>query len=156
WGTSASPRTRSLKRHRRRWRPQRAMGTPHLECLEDRTLLNGSTVGTSQLLQAYGQLPLSFEANQGQTAAQVNFLSRGQGYTLFLTPAEAVLALSQRSEVGGQRSEEQVLQMQLVGANPTAQAMGLEPQAGVSNYFLGNDPSKWLTNIAHYGRVEYQ
>src|SRR5688572_8713313 len=49
-----------------------------------------------QVQEAYGKLPLSFEANQGQTASQVRFLSRGPGYTLFLTPTEAVLALRGR------------------------------------------------------------
>ncbi len=33
----------------------------------------------------YAKLPLSFEANRGQTDPQVRFLSRGPGYTLFLT-----------------------------------------------------------------------
>ena len=42
---------------------------------------------------AYGNLPLSFEANEGQSDAQVQFLARGHGYSLFLTPSEAVLAL---------------------------------------------------------------
>src|SRR5580693_761467 len=42
----------------------------------------------------YGQLPLSFEPNQGQTDPQVQYLSRGNGYTLFLTAGEAVLALN--------------------------------------------------------------
>ena len=52
------------------------------------------TVATTATLQAaYGQLPLSFEANQGQSDAQVQFLARGHGYSLFLTPTEAVLAL---------------------------------------------------------------
>jgi hypothetical protein len=37
--------------------------------------------------QVYGQMPLSFEANRGQTNAQVNFIARGPGYNLFLTPA---------------------------------------------------------------------
>ncbi|MFQ5859801.1 MAG: SBBP repeat-containing protein, partial [Anaerolineae bacterium] len=46
-----------------------------------------------QLRDGYGQLPLSFVANQGQTAGQVKFLARGRGYTLFLTPREAVLSL---------------------------------------------------------------
>lgn len=41
----------------------------------------------------YGKLPLSFEANQGQVDQQVRFLSRGNGYSLFLTNKEAVLAL---------------------------------------------------------------
>src|SRR5215213_557072 len=47
----------------------------------------------ARLTEAYGQLPLSFEANVGQTDPQVDFISRGSGYTLFLTPGEAVLAL---------------------------------------------------------------
>jgi hypothetical protein len=125
------------------------MTTLHLEQLEERTLLNATAVGTSAAAQSYGQLPLSFEANQGQTTAQVNFLSRGQGYTLFLTPTQAVLAL-------GQGSGENVVQMRLVGASSAAQAEGLDRQAGVSNYLFGNDPSKWITNVAHFGQVEYQ
>jgi hypothetical protein len=44
-----------------------------------------------------GKLALGFEANQGQTDAQVRFLSRGVGYTLFLTDDEAVLALRKPS-----------------------------------------------------------
>jgi hypothetical protein len=47
----------------------------------------------TQLLENYGKLPLSFEANQGQTNSQVQFLARGGGYTLFLTSTEAVLSL---------------------------------------------------------------
>src|SRR5262249_45213870 len=43
-------------------------------------------------LGSYGHLPLSFEANQGQTNDQVQFLAHGQGYTLFLTAHEAVFA----------------------------------------------------------------
>ncbi|MBI3989214.1 MAG: hypothetical protein HY347_06315 [candidate division NC10 bacterium] len=54
--------------------------------------------------EAYGKLPLHFEANQGQTDTQVNFLSRGSGYTLFLTPIEAVLALKQPSAISHQPS----------------------------------------------------
>ena len=38
-----------------------------------------------RLAESYGKLPLSFEANQGQTDSQVKFLARGRGYTLFLT-----------------------------------------------------------------------
>jgi hypothetical protein len=47
----------------------------------------------TQAQSNYGKLPLSFEANQGQTDAQVKFLAHGQGYVLFLTPTEAVLSL---------------------------------------------------------------
>jgi len=47
----------------------------------------------AKLVESYGKLPLAFEANQGQTDSAVKFLSRGSGYTLFLTGSEAVLAL---------------------------------------------------------------
>ena len=52
----------------------------------------------ARLVSAYGKLPLSFEANRGQTQGQVKFLSRGPGYALYLTKDGAVLALSQESE----------------------------------------------------------
>jgi hypothetical protein len=46
--------------------------------------------------------------------------------------------------------------MQLVGANPTAQVTGVEELPGKANYFLGNDPKRWRSNIATYGRVKYR
>ncbi len=42
-------------------------------------------------IAAFGGLPLTFEANRGQTDSRVRFLSHGNGYTLFLTPTETVL-----------------------------------------------------------------
>jgi hypothetical protein len=45
------------------------------------------------LIRSFGKRPLSFEANRGQTDPTVRFLSRGQGYSLFLTSSEAVLTL---------------------------------------------------------------
>jgi hypothetical protein len=47
----------------------------------------------SPLVNDYGKIPLSFERNDGQTAAQVKFLSRGTGYALCLTETEAVIRL---------------------------------------------------------------
>ena len=73
----------------------------------------------AQISHAYGQLPLSFEANQGQTDAQVDFLSRGSGYTLFLTPAEAVLSL-------GTGETNDVVRMRIVGADPNARSAGID------------------------------
>src|ERR1019366_6626 len=48
---------------------------------------------SARLAADYGKLPISFEVNQGQTDKPVQFLARGAGYTLFLTPGEAVLSL---------------------------------------------------------------
>jgi len=45
--------------------------------------------------------------------------------------------------------------MKLVGANRSAGIEGLEPLPGKSNYFIGNDPTKWHTDIPTYAKVRY-
>ena len=103
--------------------------------------------------EAYGKLPLRFESNVGQTGAEVKFLSHGSGYTLFLTSSEAVLALKKS---GPRPNDGTLLRMGLVGANSRAQATGVEKLPGTVNYFIGNDPKKWRTNVPTYGKVEYR
>ncbi len=48
----------------------------------------------ARVSESYGKLPLQFEANRGQTHKDVHFLSRGPGYSLYLTAGEAVLVLT--------------------------------------------------------------
>jgi hypothetical protein len=45
--------------------------------------------------------------------------------------------------------------MKLVGANPRAKVTGLDQLPGKSNYFIGNDPKKWRTNVPNYAKVRY-
>jgi hypothetical protein len=120
----------------------------------------------TQVREAYGQLPLSFEANHGQTDSEVKFLSRGNGYSLFLTSTEAVLSLkSPKSKVQSPKSGSRtpdfrlqspdssaVLRMKLVGANPKPQMSGTDELPSKSNYFIGNDPDKWRTNVPTYAQ----
>ena len=100
-------------------------------------------------------LPLFFEPNQGQTDGRVKFLARGAGYGLFLTADEAVLSL-QHPAVKGQSSAGSVIRMRLDGTNSAASIHGTQPLPGKSNYFIGNDPSKWRRGIPQFGGVEYQ
>ena len=165
----------------------------------------------ARIAEAYGRLPLSFEANRGQADAAVKFLSRGPGYSLFLTSTEAVLSLNQNrdrkgaaslgshnelvpSEVEGRifspwarsaripnpdqssvipvvnsspttlpsapsaksaASAPAFLRMKLVGSNPAAKISGASELPGKSNYFIGNDPKKWRTNVPTFAQVKY-
>ena len=84
-------------------------------------------------------LPLSFEPNVGQTDPQVQFLSRGQGYGLFLTANEAVLNLFPSSPASSQGNA--VLRTRIVGANGAAAVAGVDALGGKANYFIGNDPA---------------
>jgi Beta-propeller repeat len=103
----------------------------------------------------YGKLPLTFEANAGQTDSRVRYLSRGAGYTLFLTSDnEAVLSLARSSRHGERQTA--AVRMSMPGARPAPEIRALGLQPTVSNYLIGADPNKWLTGVAHYGRVSYQ
>jgi hypothetical protein len=93
----------------------------------------------ARISAAYGKLPLTFEANEGQVERPVKFLARGPGATLFLTPTEAVLSL------GGAQHKTAVVRMQLVGANRAPHLSGLDLQETRSNYFIGNDSRQWHT-----------
>jgi hypothetical protein len=122
--------------------------------------------------EAHGNLPLSFEENQGQVSREVRYVSHGSGYELFLAPQEAVVAL-QRFLPGdsstvhraayfralGQARREgrmTVLRMGLEGANLKAKISGVNPLPGKVNYFLGNKPERWRTNIPTYSQVKYE
>jgi uncharacterized protein (TIGR03437 family) len=107
-------------------------------------------------------VPLSFEPNQGQAASTVQFLSRGSGYALFLAPGQVVLNLERQqppsAAATGQTPEAasvDTLRMSLIGANAKAHAVGMSPQPGVANYFIGNDPKNWRSGIPTYGKVNY-
>jgi Beta-propeller repeat/Cep192 domain 4/Abnormal spindle-like microcephaly-assoc'd, ASPM-SPD-2-Hydin len=116
-------------------------------------------------LQAkYGPLPLTFEANQGQADPQVKFVSRGPGYTVLLTTGGLVLSLRpvetqidlQSSDLKGPSKlppPAATLQLKLVGSARNPTVVGEDPQPGKVNYFIGNDPAKWRTNIPTFGRV---
>lgn len=119
------------------------------------------TVTAKQMAARYATIPLSFEANQGQTDPSVQFLSRGSGYSMFLTPDEVVLNLERQqssSPAPGQTPlapPVDTLRMKLVGANAATAITGADRLPGVVSYFIGNDPKKWHAGITTYGKVSY-
>jgi hypothetical protein len=113
-------------------------------------LLPGPAVPPQPRIENLTKLPLAFEKNRGQTGSKVKFLARGQGYTLFLTSGEAVLALHKASAKSG------VLRMKLLGANPASNVSGVDELPGKTNYFIGNDAKRWHTNVPMYAKVKYK
>ena len=127
-----------------------------------------SAADKARLVAKYGELPLRFEANDGQTQKDVKFLSRGVGYGLYLTAREAVLTLHKpvgkpraqsRSDSGTVEAETMggtdVVRMQLAGGNDKTEPVGFDRLQGTANYILGNDPAKWHTNVPMFGKVRY-
>src|SRR5229473_6947374 len=131
-----------------------------------------SPAAKQKVAEEYGKLPLSFEANHGQTDPKVKFLSRGPGYKLFLLPNEAVLMLQKERHAKPAKrlgalpgfpeaperevSPPDTIRMSLLGAAANAAVTGVEQMPGKSNYFIGNDPSQWRTKVPNYAKVMYQ
>ncbi|HJT58035.1 MAG TPA: SBBP repeat-containing protein [Ktedonobacteraceae bacterium] len=101
------------------------------------------------LLKSYGNLPLAFEANRGQADQSVKFLAHGSGYSSFLDAHEVTLALANKTSSA-------MLNLHFEGANLHPQVVGLDELPGTVNYFIGNDPRSWITNVPTYARVAYQ
>src|SRR5438477_122764 len=138
------------------------------------TLLIGIALPASaatdvRVSENYGKFPLHFEANRGQIHKNVRFLSRGPGYSLYLTAGEAVLVLSKPNadtkrdsrstpEQGDAQTPVKAvaLRMHLVGAAPKPPVSGLDELPGKANYFIGQDPAKWPTNVPTYAKVQYE
>lgn len=119
------------------------------------------------------QLPLSFEVNRGQVAADVKFVARGNGYALLLTSrGEPVLALNGRqhqtaSHTDGWQEASRALQpsnpdegamlrLEFSGSNAAPSVQGEQRTSGYSNYLLGNNPNKWIIGVPNYERVRYR
>jgi hypothetical protein len=115
------------------------------------------------VIQRYNSA-LSFAVNYGQADPATKYLARGSGYTVLLTPTEAVMVIAAR---GGEETETTrvadavtrqsrgvtVLRTKLVGANTSSQISGLEELPGKVNYLLGSDPEKWQSDVKTFARV---
>lgn len=113
------------------------------------------------------QLPLIFEANRGQADSDVKYVGRADNFALLLKANEAVLSLRKPqptslfgdSQNTGHRSAKisrsHLLSMKLEGANPEPRVAGDEAQSVRANYFIGNDPSKWIRGVETFARVQY-
>lgn len=103
---------------------------------------------TAQVQENYGKVPLHFEANQGQFHESVKYVTRGKGYSIALTPEAAVVEL--QSERAAR------VQMKLKGANQSPRISSQQPLEAKVNYFLGNDPKAWKTDVPTFAQVKYE
>jgi hypothetical protein len=124
----------------------------------------------TRAMQMYAALPMSFEANVGQSDSRVKFLAHATGYSLFLTDQEAVLSPLEPTPVqkslraGDPIRHSRARQLQkaahavrvkFVGGNAAVVVAGGDELPAKSNYFIGNDPKQWHTNVPNYSAVNY-
>ena len=138
----------------------RARGGKALLALLVGALVNGASSGnalatetqpsTAQRASIAG-VPLNFERNLGQAQDQVQFLAHGQAYAIELTKQGAALAFGGKSPKAAK-----VIHLRVQGADSHSLPTAEEPLPGRVNYFIGNDPSKWHTDIRNYAKIDYR
>jgi hypothetical protein len=110
-------------------------------------------------------MPLDFEANRGQAPSQYGFVAHGPSYALGVSAKGLALTLRRRvkkeapspiSETALPQNtvEASELSLTLAGASANSKMVGLDPQGGSSNYFIGNDPQHWRRSVPHFNRVK--
>lgn len=144
-----------------------------------RSISREQNVG-EKLNKSYARLPLAFEQNQGQLNQRVKFLARGAEADLYLTSNEVVLSLARPKQSSASASagtalrrkgsakvalhhqtkqpralSRDVLTMRLANAK-SARVVGVNESPGTVNYFIGNNPKRWHTDIRTYQRVAYR
>jgi alpha-tubulin suppressor-like RCC1 family protein len=114
------------------------------------------------------QLPLAFEANEGQAPDGVRAIARVPGMTLAIAPDEWKFRIGHaaaRRNVQGRRagpdpspvaqagSAYANLTMRLLDARSDAAVRFEDPLGGRVNYLIGSDRSKWIRNAGLFGGI---
>lgn len=116
----------------------------------------------------YLNSPIRFEPNVGQAPTRIAYWARGTRYAVAITERGAILSLRQndvrqnsvksathaRTPLASRPAAR--LRLYLVNAKTKPQLRAEQPQNSVSNYYIGNDPSKWHSNVANYAAVRYE
>lgn len=123
-------------------------------------------VAATPIIKNVVKMPLLFEKNEGQTANQVSYISRSDGYKMFFASNEIVLDLRRAPMTHGHgkfkhinaniSGSNDVLHLQFIGANQHPEIVGKDQVATKTNYFIGNDPNKWHKNVPNFAKVDYK
>ncbi len=94
---------------------------------------------------SFGKLPLSFEP----TESSGRFLAHSGSYSVSVGAHESSVSVTAAGK-------SQTLRFAFENANRTATLEPLEQQVGVTNYYLGQDSSKWRLGVKHYAKLREQ
>ena len=106
----------------------------------------------------YSKLPMRFEPNVGQFGSDIRYAARGANYGLFVSANGPFLQLSKPVRKNGDKTHSHKPQSSLLGiafkgTNTRSELYGEEEMQSKSFYFIGNDPSKWHSNVPHYAKI---
>ncbi|OGD09930.1 MAG: hypothetical protein A2Y86_00420 [Candidatus Aminicenantes bacterium RBG_13_62_12] len=123
--------------------------------------------GSAGPVEANSQLPLFFLPNRGQADARARFIARAGGQTAYLTDDGIVFdstfvekerrqrRVADPTGQDGKKGKRLVWGLDFEGADPKPRISGELPAEAKFHYLIGDDPSKWITDVPSYQAVVY-
>jgi hypothetical protein len=151
--------------------------------IDDANSMNGGRQMSSSapnVVTGLTSMPLAFTENQGQWPDSILFRANSGGATMWFTQDGAYYQFTRRinshSREGGKPGrdvetagvstyeavhepdsiETMMIKANFVGSNPQATVHGEGLMEYKCNYFLGNDPAKWRTDVPNYSAIVYK
>gem|GEM_PF-595053 len=124
-----------------------------------------------QVTRNLTSMPLAFTENQGQWGENALFRANAGGATMWFTAEGAVYQFTRRIAKDGTASddpmvryldrfdqepdsiEQLIIKANFVGANPSPTVRGEDMMEYRCNYFIGNDPNEWNTDVPNYEAI---
>jgi hypothetical protein len=130
------------------------------------------------LAPQFGEMPLLFVPNEGQTDERVAYYIQGRDKTIYFTPQGVTFALTapftqanapadppsrglaeletrpKRMSVEPAAVQRWAVKLDFVGANPDVRPVGQDKTEAVVSYFKGR-PKEWRTGLPTYAKIVY-
>jgi Beta-propeller repeat/Abnormal spindle-like microcephaly-assoc'd, ASPM-SPD-2-Hydin len=111
---------------------------------------------TSVTPSGIGSVPVVFEPNLGQVSTDAAFVAHA-GYPVSLQSDRLVLILPNgHSAKTGPQNPDRLMTLQFINSSLTARSEGVDRLPGVSNYYIGANPTNWRTEIPQYRAVKFK
>ncbi len=128
------------------------------------------SAANAQMQETYGKLPLYFIKNEGQLDKDVKYYEKASGHATFFTEEGIYLSLTKKDKLSNQTKDRpkrltkkkqvgiksEVIKLMALNSNKNPKIIAEDMQAGKVNYLIGNDKSKWKTNIPTYKALRYK
>jgi hypothetical protein len=123
--------------------------------------MSSARPGRTRATETLASLPAAFDANVGQFDDRVRFVAQGGGVVAWLVDGEVVVKLGDddpgRVDLGPRSRAPTkcggVLRMRFPSS---VTPRGESRLSSKSNWFIGNDPAKWRTDVTSFGRARYE
>jgi len=125
-------------------------------------------------IEQFDMMPLAFTENHGQWDDCVKFRANARGATMWYTTdgvyyqftrripkdntslAEKQRMPCDRADIEPDSIEQLMIRASFVGANPDPAIVGHDKMGYKCNYFIGNDPDEWHTDVPNYKAVVFK